>query len=83
SKAGINTMFNTATVVGVGVNFYGSGFPRTFIPAFNEGTTHGMTEADMDRFFDTATRMMGRRHVELTPVDKEILTTIREGRDGR
>lgn len=83
SKAGINTMFNTATVVGVGVNFYGSGFPRTFIPSFNEGTTHGMTEADMDRFFDTATRMMGRRHVELTPVDKEILTTIREGRDGR
>lgn len=82
SKAGINTMFNTATVVGVGVNFYGAGFPRTFIPSFNEGTTHGMTEADMDRFFDTASRMMARRHVELTPIDKEILITIREGRDG-
>lgn len=82
SKAGINTMFNTATVVGVGVNFYGSGFPRTFIPSFNEGTTHGMAEADMDRFFDTATRMMARRHVELTPADKEILMNIRDSRDG-
>lgn len=82
SKAGINTMFNTATVVGVGVNFYGSGFPRTFIPSFNEGTTHGMAEADMDRFFDTATRMMARRHVELTPADKEILMSIRDSRDG-
>ncbi len=78
SKAGINTMFNTATVVGVGVNFYGAGFPRTFIPSFSEGTTHGLTEVDMDRFFDTASRMMARRHVELTPVDKEIYMSLRD-----
>ncbi len=78
SKAGINTMFNTATVVGVGVNFYGSGFPRTFIPSFTEGTTHGMNDTDMERFFDTASRMMGRRHVELTPEDKEIFMKLRE-----
>ncbi len=32
----------------------------------------------MDRFFDTATRMMARRHKELTPVDKEIFITINE-----
>ncbi|MCM1522106.1 MAG: glucose-1-phosphate thymidylyltransferase [Muribaculaceae bacterium] len=78
SKAGINTMFNTATVVGVGVNFYGAGFPRTFIPSFHEGTTAGMKEVDIMRMFDTASRMMARRHVELTEADKEILIAVRE-----
>lgn len=78
SKAGINTMFNTATVVGVGVNFYGAGFPRTFIPSFTEGSTLGMKPVIMSRFFDTASRMMARRHVELTPVDKEIFININE-----
>lgn len=78
SKAGINTMFNTATVVGVGVNFYGAGFPRTFIPSFTEGSTLGMKQVIMDRFFDTASRMMARRHKELTPVDKEIFIKINE-----
>ncbi|MCM1163851.1 MAG: glucose-1-phosphate thymidylyltransferase [Muribaculaceae bacterium] len=78
SKAGINTMFNTATVVGVGVNFYGAGFPRTFIPSFQEGSTAGMKEVDIMRMFDTASRMMARRHVELTEADKEILIAVRE-----
>ena len=78
SKAGINTMFNTATTVGVGVNFYGAGFPRTYLPSFTEGSPLGMKETDMDRFFDTASRMMGRRHVELTEADKEILIKVRE-----
>ncbi|WP_262710061.1 hypothetical protein [Duncaniella dubosii] len=32
----------------------------------------------MDRFFDTASRMMSRRHKELTPIDKEIYINIRE-----
>lgn len=78
SKAGINTMFNTATVVGVGVNFYGAGFPRTYIPSFTEGSTLGMKPVILERFFDTATRMMARRHKELTPIDKEIYINIHE-----
>lgn len=82
SKAGINTMFNTATVVGVGVNFYGAGFPRTYIPSFHEGSTAGMKEVDMMRFFDTASRMMSRRHIPLTEADKEILISIRETTTG-
>lgn len=75
-KAGINTMFNTATMLGVGVNFYSAGFPRTFIPSFSEGTVQGMKPVDLDRFYQTAERMMSRRHVELTPIDKEILLNI-------
>ena len=37
SKSGINTMFNTGTVVGVCSNIYGAGFPRAFIPSFLMG----------------------------------------------
>lgn len=59
SKAGINTMFNTATVVGVGVNIHGSGFPRNFIASFSEGGPSGFTDLPMEKFFDIAKRMDG------------------------
>lgn len=55
SKAGINTMFNTATVVGVGVNLHGAGFPRTFIPSFSSGSPEGgFDNVSIDKFMDTA-----------------------------
>lgn len=78
SKAGINTMFNTATVIGVGVNIHGSGFPRNFVPSFSEGSTAGYSEVSMTKFFDIASRMMARRHVELTDADRRMFYAIRE-----
>lgn len=78
SKAGINTMFNTATVLGVGVNIHGSGFPRNFVPSFSEGSTAGFSEVSMTKFFDIAARMMARRHVELTDADRRMFYAIRE-----
>lgn len=78
SKAGINTMFNTATVLGVGVNVHGSGFPRNFVASFSEGSTAGFTDVSMTKFFDIAARMMARRHVELTEADKRMFYAIRE-----
>ena len=78
SKAGINTMFNTATVLGVGVNIHGSGFPRNFVPSFSEGSTAGYSEVSMTKFFDIAARMMARRHVELTEADRRMFYAIRE-----
>ena len=78
SKAGINTMFNTATVVGVGVNIHGSGFPRTFIPSFSEGSTAGFTDVSMTKFLAIARRVMARRHVELTDADESIYRAILE-----
>ncbi|WP_297060631.1 putative sugar nucleotidyl transferase [uncultured Duncaniella sp.] len=78
SKAGINTMFNTATMVGVGVNFYGPGFPRTYLPSFTQGSTAGMHDMDMDAFFETASKVMARRDISLTEIDKEILLTLRQ-----
>lgn len=72
SKTGINCMFNTATVVGVGVNIHGAGFPRNFVASFSEGSSAGFTDVSLNKFFDIAERMMARRKVELTDIDREI-----------
>lgn len=77
SKAGINTMFNTATVVGVGVNLHGSGFPRTFIPSFSTGSPEGGFEnVVIDKFMETAGKVMQRRGLTLTDTDRRIFDTI-------
>lgn len=80
TKCGINSMLNTATVLGVGVNIHGTGFPRPFVASFCEtsGGASGYTEVSMTKFFDIASRMMARRHVELTDVDKRIFYAIRD-----
>lgn len=80
TKCGINSMINTATVIGVGCNIHGSGFPRPFVPSFSErgGTGAGYADVSMTKFFEIASRMMARRHVELTDDDKAIFYAIRE-----
>lgn len=77
SKAGINCMFNTATVVGVGVNLHGAGFPRVFIPSFSEGSPEGgFSNVSIDKFMTIASRVMSRRGLELTDVDRRICEYI-------
>lgn len=77
SKAGINCMFNTGTVVGVGVNFHGCGYPRTFIPSFSNGSPDaGFTNVAIPTFMEVASRVMGRRGLELTDVDRRIFEYI-------
>lgn len=77
SKAGINCMFNTATVVGVGCNIHGAGFPRPFIPSFSQGSpTAGFKDVDLKKFFDIAARAMSRRGIELTEQDHRIFQAI-------
>lgn len=78
SKAGINTMFNTATVVGVGVNIHGTGFPRNFVASFSEGGTAGFSDVSMTKFFDVARRVMARRGIELSEADKRMFYAIRD-----
>ena len=60
SKAGINTMFNTGTVVGVGANIFGPGFPRNFIPSFSWGGNHGFTTFEINKALETARIMMSK-----------------------
>lgn len=78
SKAGINTMFNTATVVGVGVNIHGTGFPRNFIASFSEGSAAGFSDVPLTKFIDIARRMMARRNVEFTPADERLYATLHD-----
>ncbi|MBW2938133.1 GlmU family protein [Aureisphaera sp. CAU 1614] len=76
SKCGINTMFNTGTVVGVSVNIFGSGFPRNFIPSFSWGGAAGMTTYKTNKAFETAKIVMSRRNMEFTEVDAKILQHV-------
>ena len=78
SKAGINTMFNTATVIGVGVNIHGTGFQRNFVASFSEGGTAGFSDVPMSKFFDVAERVMARRGLTLTDADRRMFFAIRE-----
>lgn len=78
SKCGINTMFNTGTVVGVGANIFGDGFPRNFIPSFAWGGAAGFTTFQLNKVFETAGRVMERRKLTLNQTDKDILSRIFE-----
>ena len=76
SKCGINTMFNTGTVVGVGANIFGSGFPRNFIPSFSWGGSSGFLLHRIDKFFKTSEKVLARREVVLSDDDMAILSHI-------
>nr|WP_321233150.1 GlmU family protein [uncultured Psychroserpens sp.] len=76
SKCGINTMFNTGTVVGVSANIFGSGFPRNFISSFSWGGHSGVTTYLTKKAFEVAEVVMKRRNVEFSEVDKAILEHV-------
>ena len=76
SKSGINTMFNTGTVVGVSANIFGSGFPRNFVPSFSWGGASGFTTFQKRKADEVADRVMARRNLEYNEEEKEILHHI-------
>lgn len=76
SKCGINTMFNTGTVVGVSANIYGGNFPRNFIPSFSWGGSAGFTTYKMNKFNEVATVVMKRKHILYDDTEKSILDTV-------
>lgn len=78
SKCGINTMFNTGTVVGVSANIFGSGFPRNFVPSFSWGGSKGFVTYKTNKAFEVAEVVMARRKEEFTEKDKAILEHVFE-----
>jgi UDP-N-acetylglucosamine diphosphorylase/glucosamine-1-phosphate N-acetyltransferase len=78
SKCGINTMFNTGTVVGVSVNIFGSGFPRNFIPSFSWGGASGFTTYQTKKVFEVAEVVLKRKNLILEEQDKKILEHVFE-----
>ena len=78
SKCGINTMFNTGTVVGVSANVFGGGFPRNFIPSYSWGGSSGFTAYLTKKAFEVAEVVMARRGIEFSDHDVNILTHVFE-----
>lgn len=78
SKCGINTMFNTGTVVGVSANIFGSGFPRNFVPSFSWGGASGFTTYITKKAFQTAKIVMSRRNMEFDEQEAAILEHVFE-----
>ncbi|HAX16152.1 MAG TPA: glucose-1-phosphate thymidylyltransferase [Leeuwenhoekiella sp.] len=78
SKCGINTMFNTGTVIGVSVNIFGTGFPRNFVPSFSWGGASGFTTYKTNKAFQTAKLVMERRNIPFDEQEAAILEHIFE-----
>ncbi len=78
SKCGINTMFNTGTVVGVGANIFGSGFPRNFVPSFSWGGANGFTTFQTRKFAEVAQAVMQRRKKSFDDLESDIINNVFE-----
>lgn len=78
SKCGINTMFNTGTVIGVSTNIFGAGFPRNFVPSFSWGGAAGFSTYLTSKAFQTAKIVMARRNVAFSEEDAKILEHVFE-----
>jgi UDP-N-acetylglucosamine diphosphorylase/glucosamine-1-phosphate N-acetyltransferase len=76
SKCGINTMFNTGTVVGISSNIYGAGFPGNFIPSFSWGGAAGFETYRVDKSFETIEKAMMSRNLTLSEADRRIIASV-------
>jgi UDP-N-acetylglucosamine diphosphorylase/glucosamine-1-phosphate N-acetyltransferase len=78
SKCGINTMFNTGTVIGVSSNIFGSNFPRNFIPSFSWGGAAGFTTYQLKKVFEVSEVVMQRRKIIFDEKEQQILEHVFE-----
>jgi len=76
SKCGINTMFNTGTIVGVGANLFGGNFLPKFIPSFSLRGIEITETYHFDKAMSVASIVMERRNLTLTDTDQNILRQV-------
>lgn len=76
AKCGINTMFNTGTVVGVGANVFGAGFPKNFIPDFSWGGAQGLEEYKLAKMLETTARVFARKEIKLDEIEQNLLQNV-------
>ncbi len=76
SKCGINTMFNTGSVVGINSNIFGAGYQRNFIPSFSWGGTNGLKPYNIDHAVSVAKKVYQRRDIAFDAVEENILRSI-------
>lgn len=78
SRCGIHSMFNTATLIGINTNIFGSGFPRTFIPSFSYGGAQGFQTHAFRKAMESNVAMMKRKGEQLSDLDIAILQAVFE-----
>ena len=76
SKCAINTMFNTASVVGVACNIFTDGFPNKHISSFSWINGNKIAAYDLLKAYNDANNMMNRRDQSLSDADKKILAHL-------
>lgn len=77
TKCSIGTQFNTATVVGVASQLFGSQFHSNFIPSFSFGNQErGYTPIDIEKVIESEIAMMQRRNKTLSETYCQVLRTI-------
>lgn len=76
SKSGINTMFNTGTIVGVNANIFGGDFPTKHVPSFSWGGKNGFVTFDLEKSFEVSERVLSRRNKTFSENDKSIMRHI-------
>ena len=80
SKCAINTMFNTASVVGVSCNIFTNSFPEKHIPSFSWVQEKTYTLNKFDKALLSANNMMHRRQLSLSKEDEAILQYLANNR---
>ncbi len=79
SKCGINTMFNTGTVVGVNCNIFGADFQPKHIPSFSWSNGNGTFKTyHLRKANQVARAVLERRGKEFDAVEEQILKAIFE-----
>jgi UDP-N-acetylglucosamine diphosphorylase/glucosamine-1-phosphate N-acetyltransferase len=78
TKTGINTIFNTGTVVGFNCNIYSSEMPPKFVPSFSWGHGEVLTEYDPIKAMQTAEIVMERRKIKFEKAHKALFEKIHD-----
>jgi UDP-N-acetylglucosamine diphosphorylase/glucosamine-1-phosphate N-acetyltransferase len=76
AKFGISTMLNSGTVVGVGANVFGDGFPRKLIPSFAWGGAEGFNTFTLRKFEETARKAMEFKGEDFDELDRVIIQRV-------
>lgn len=72
-KTGIGTVINTGTVIGAGTNVFGGLMPPTAVPPFSWGSGRDFRDHRLEKFLETAERVMARRDQVMTPGVEDVL----------
>lgn len=78
AKCGINTMFNTGTIVGVSSNVFGAGYPPKFVPNFSWGGIYNNEIYTLNKALETAERVFERKNRNFNETEAGILKHIFE-----